>query len=241
MNPKKILITRPAMYEDMATHHTYYWADPVIKYARSLGYDILDYQKKNVTYNNVTAIMKSYNPDVYIHFGHGCPSNLIGQEECVITNGRTSYNVGNSKYLDSKSNPFTYRMDDDYMCDRLCPKESNVALLRRKDAITYSCHSASRLGVCAMSAGAKSYAGFDDYLIFMTDSVETENIFKGCLLTYTYSLLNGDTIRTAASNTYKEFDNNIKKYKNVSYLGKLLMWDRMAFKVYGDGNQTLFS
>lgn len=241
MTPKKILITRPAMDGDMATHHTYSWATPVIKYARSLGYDVLDYQKYHVTYSNVTDILSRYNPDMYIHFGHGCPSNLIGQQECVITNGGSNYNISNPKYLDENSNAYTYRMDDDIMCDMLCRRESNVGLLEGKVVVAYSCHSASRLGLCAMKAGAKSYAGFDDYLIFMTDSVETEEIFKECLLTYTYSLLDGDTVRRASNNTYKEFDANIKRYKNVSYLGKLLLWDRMGFKVYGDGNLTLFS
>lgn len=241
MIPKKILITRPSMKDDMATHHTYFWAEPVILYAKNLGYDVLDYQKRHVTYSNVNDVYKTYNPDVHIHFGHGCPSSLIGQEQCIITNGMSSYNIGNPKYLRNIFNPYTYRLNDDIACDRLCPQESNVQLLRRKDAITYSCHSSSKLGVCAMKAGAKSYAGFDDYLIFMTDSVETENIFKECLLKYTYSLLDGNTIRMAAADTYKEFDKNITRYKDVSYLGKLLLWDRMAFKVYGDGNLTLFS
>lgn len=241
MIPKKILITRPAMEGDMATQHTYLWAEPVIKYAKQLGYDVLDYQKRHVTYNNVTDILKRYNPDMYIHFGHGCPSNLIGQRECVVTNGGSNFNVTNPNYLNKHFNPYTYRMNDDIVCDKLCPKQSNIDLLNAKVAITYSCHSASRLGVCAMKSGAKLYAGFDDYLIFMTDTVETENIFRDCLLTFTYSLMNGDTVRTASNNTYKEFDKNIKKYKNVSYLGKLLLWDRMAFRVYGDGNLTLFS
>jgi hypothetical protein len=241
MIPKKILITRPSMKGDMATHHTYYWAEPVISYARGLGYDVLDYQKRHVTYRNVSDILKRFDPDAHIHFGHGCPNNLIGQEECVLTNGMSSYNLKNSKYLDRNHNAYTYRMNDDIVCDRLCPKESNVGLLKGKHAITYSCHSASKLGLCAMGKGARSYMGFDDYLIFMTDSVETENIFKACLLKYTYSLLDGNTIRIATADTYNEFDKNITRYKNVSYLGRLLMWDRIAFKVYGDGNLTLFS
>jgi hypothetical protein len=132
-------------------------------------------------------------------------------------------------------------MNDDIICDRLCPKVSNVDLLNNKMNITYSCHSADKLGKCAMKNNAKLYAGFDDYLIFMTDTVETETIFRDCLLSFTYSLLDGDTVKTASLNTYKEFDRNIKRYKNVSYLGKLLLWDRMAFKVYGNGNLTMFS
>lgn len=241
MIPKKILITRPAMEGDMATHHTYSWAEPVIKYARQLGYDVLDYQKHHVTYDKVSDVLNTYNPDLYIHFGHGCPSNLIGQKECVLTNGSSSFEFTKLQYLDRYLNKYTYRMNDDIICDRLCHRESNVKLLNGKIAITYSCHSASRLGLCAMSNGARAYTGFDDYLIFMTDTIESENIFRDCLLTYTYSLLDGNTVRTATNDTYMQFDKNIRRYKNVSYMGKLLLWDRMAFKTYGDGNLTLFS
>lgn len=240
MTPKKILITRPKMVGDNATGHTFSWAIPVIKYAKDRGYEVLDYQRHFVTYNNISNILESYKPDFYIHFGHGCPSNLIGQSECIITNGHSNFNI-EPMHINSYLSNYTYRMDDDIMCDKLCPRSSNVELLNGIHTAAYSCHSAHRLAKCAMGKGAKSYAGFDDYLIFMTDSIETENIFRDSMLQYTYSLLDGDTVRTATNKTLDAFDRNIKKYKHVDYLGKLLLWDRMYFRTYGNPNLTLFS
>lgn len=240
MKPKRVLVTRPKMVGDNATGHTFGWAFPVIKYAKDRGYEVLDYQRHFVTYNNISDILVSYKPDLYIHFGHGCPKNLIGQSECIITNGQSNFNV-EPLHINSYLSKYTYRMDDDIMCDKLCSRSSNVELLKGINTVAYSCHSTRGLGRCAMGKGARSYAGFDDYLIFMTDSIETENIFRDSMLQYTYSLLDGDTIKTATEKTLNAFDKNIKRYKNVDYLGKLLLWDRMYFRAYGYPNMTLFS
>lgn len=239
MEVKKILITRPRMAMDNATAHTYKWAEPVIEYAKGRGYYILDYQRHFVTYDNISDVLVRFKPDLYIHFGHGCPSNLIGQTECIITNGHSNFNV-EPMYVDSYLSNYTYRMDDDIICDSLCSRGSNVDKLSGIHVVAISCHSAHRLGECAMKYGAKSYMGFDDYLIFMTDTIDTENIFRDSILQYTYSLLNGDTVKMATNNTLKALDGNIRKYKNVNYLGKLLLWDRLGLRVYGNSNQTLF-
>jgi hypothetical protein len=234
----KILITRPQIPNDEATRHTYRWADPLIKYAKSLGYEIYDYRKTDVTYDNVSNALSLISPDIYIHFGHGCPANLIGQGNCIVTNGSQNYNVSNQNYLDN----YVYRMTDDIACDNICKDiPSNVNLLTNKTVITYSCHSAKRLGVCALKNGAKSYMGFEDFLIFIVDEKGTESIFVECLMEYTYSMLNGETIQTSVKRTLDKFDEKIRMYKDKQFLAKILLWDREVFKVLGNDYSTVFS
>lgn len=234
---QKILITRPMMSGDEATKHTFYWADPIIKEAQNLGYEVIDYRKEDVTYEKVSNALRNINPDVYIHYGHGCVADLIGQSQCIITNGTKNFDIDNLNYLSN----CTYRMSDDIFCDIFCQSPKNVELLNNKIVIAYACHSAKRLGVCAMKSGAKAYIGFNDYLIFMVDSKNTEKIFTDCIMTFTYSLLNGDTLKSAKEKTLQKFDETIKRYKNMKYLAKLLLWDKLAFTVYGDDNLTIFS
>lgn len=234
---QKILITRPMMPGDEATKHTFYWAEPIIKEAQILGYEVIDYIKNHVTYEKVSEALQTVNPNLYIHYGHGCVADLVGQSQCIITNGTKNFDICNSEYL----NKYTYRMSDDIFCDTFCNSPRNVELLKDKIVIAYACHSAKRLGVCAMKNGAKAYAGFNNYLIFMVDTKNTEKIFTDCIMTFTYSLLNGDTLKMAKERTLEKFDSTIKEYKNVSYLAKLLLWDREAFTVYGDDDLTIFS
>lgn len=231
----KVLITRPKMINDDATGHTYYWADPLIKECNILGYVLEDLKKDEVTYENVSYSLSSNNPNLYIHFGHGCVANLIGQKKCIVTNGTQNYSVSEN-YLSN----YGYRLDDDITCDIMCGLPSNVQLLRDKIVVAYACHSAKRLGVCAIKNGAKAYIGFNDYLIFIVDNKGSEEIFKEPMLTFSYSLLNGDTIGEATRKTYEKFDENIRKYKSLKILARLLMWDRKAFTVYGDPNLTIF-
>lgn len=246
MSKVKVLITRPKMVGDEATSHTYYWADPLIREIKELGYECVDYKVDNVTYDNVSNAFQSVLPNVYIHFGHGCPSLLIGQYECILTNGIKHFDLNilndlsNTINLD-KFEENKYKLGESINCDSMCIHESNVKLLNNKIVIAYACHSAKRLGQCAMKYGAKSYAGFDDYLIFMADSKKTENLFTEPLLEFAYSLFNGDTLRVAREKTFEKYDELIRKYKNVKYLALLLLWDRESFKVYGDENLTIFS
>lgn len=231
----RILITRPKMQNDDATASTYYWADPVIREITTLGYELQDLKVKDATYENTSKSLKEYNPHVYIHFGHGCVANLIGQNKCVVTNGTQNASVG-LHYI----NEYKYRLDDDIMCDLMCGLPANVDLLRNKIVIAYACHSAKRLGKCAMKNGARAYIGFDDYLIFMVDNKGSEGIFTEPILEFSYSMLNGSTLKESKEKTLSLFDKNIRKYKSYNSLAKLLLWDKKAFTVYGDESITIF-
>lgn len=224
------------MQNDDATSSTYYWANGIIREMMTLGYDIQDLRVKDANYEKVSSVMLEYNPHVYIHFGHGCVANLIGQNKCIVTNGTQSFNPSSAHYL----NDYKYRLDDDIMCDLMCGLPSNVELLRNKIVIAYACHSAKRLGVCAMKNGARAYIGFNDYLIFMVDNKGSEQIFTEPILEFSYSMLNGDTLGEAREKTLDKFDKNIRKYKSYTALAKLLLWDKKAFTVYGNDNITIF-
>lgn len=231
----KALITRPRY--DEATIHTFSWSSLILDTLKSLGYETKTLSSQEVTPQTLTSTITSFNPSLYIHFGHGCPASLVGQNTCIITNGTSNYPQSlDMHYLSTCS----YRMYDDILCDALCNIESNVQLLSNKIVIAYSCHSAKRLGVCAMKSGAKAYIGYNDYLIFMVDTLDTEKIFMDCFHTPTLSLLNGDTLLEAKQKTLSKYDYYINKYNDVQYLKNLLLWDKNAFTVLGNENLTLF-
>lgn len=232
----KVLITRPIMVNDDATAHTYHWAKPILKECYLLGYDVKDLAKKDAEYKLLSKTLMEYNPHVYIHFGHGCVANLVGHKACILTNG--SQNVSdNNKYFKN----YKYRLDDDIMCDLLCSLPSNIHLVKNKIVIAYACHSAKRLGICAMRNGALAYIGFDDYLIFITDNKGSEKLFTDPILEFSKSLINGDTIKVAKERTLDKFDENIRRYKSYKMLAMLLLWDKKAFTVYTKSdNLTIF-
>jgi len=223
----KILISRPKMKGDEATSHTYKWAESVIKHAKQNNHEVIDYNRSAATYDKINESLEYDNPDVYIHFGHGCPNSLIGQESCMMTNGKH-----NKDYEDLQ--------DEDVNCNPECNIIPNVKLLKDKIVIAYACHSAKRLGNCAIKYGAKAYAGFDDYLIFMIDSKKSEEIFTQPLLYFTNSVIEGDKLWVAKLKTDLLFDENIKSYKNIKYLARLLLWDKMSFKLLGDSELTIY-
>lgn len=233
----KILITRPKMPGDEATSRTFHWAEPSIKEAINLGYEIKDLRIKEANYERVSNELVSYEPHIYIHYGHGCVANIIGQERCVVTNGTLNYDPSNKNYM----NDYKYRMGDDTVCDKLCGLPSNVHMIKKKMMVAYACHSAKRLGVCAMKNGARAYIGFNDYLIFMTDNKGTEKIFTEPLHEFLLSMLNGDTLGEAEDKTLSIYDRNIRQNKQYNLIAKLLLWDKKAFTVYGDKRVTIFN
>lgn len=224
----KILITRPKMVNDNPTSCTYRWGSYIIKSAKSFGHEVIDYKSKAVTYRKVNEALSYYDPDVYIHLGHGCPSNLVGQESCILTNNK------NADYYDDVE-------FEDLYCSPSCGLESNVNMLKDKIVIAYACHSSKRLGECAMKFGAKAYIGFDDYLIFMTDSKNSESLFTEPLFEFTDSLFKGENLALAKFKADILYDKNIIKYKDVGYLAMLLLWDKVSFNVRGDPNLTIFN
>jgi len=225
MNDIKILITRPKT--DLATNSTYRWGQEIINYAKALGYNVIDYKKNHVTHNKLNKALKILKPNVYIHFGHGCPSNIHGQYSCIISTNIPEINDDISI--------------DDINCIKSCDISPNVELLHDKIVIAYACHSAKKLGVDAMNHGAKAYIGFDDYLMFITDSINTEELFKDPILNIAKQLLAGNTIRVARETTNKIFDEYIKQYKSVKCLARLLLWDKEYLRFYGDDNLTIFT
>ena len=136
---KTIMISRPNMGASDATRYTYKWADQVIKRARYLGYGVYDYKKSSVNYENITNGLIKHNPDVYMHFGHGCPDSLIGQESCIVMND-----------MEDISNDKAY--GEDINCMPFCGMPPNVNLLKDKVVISVACHSAKNLGDFAMLA-----------------------------------------------------------------------------------------
>lgn len=225
---KTIMISRPNMGASDATRYTYKWADRVIGRARYLGYEVYDYKKNSVNYENITNGLINHNPDVYMHFGHGCPDSLIGQESCIVMND-----------MEHISNDKAY--GEDINCMPLCIHPSNVNLLKDKVVISIACHSAKKLGKYSMDCGARAFIGFNDYLIFIADGKGSEKLFNKPILEFVDSLLSGDELIVAKEKANKIYDDSIRKYKKYRFLALLLLWDMREFTVYGDDDLTLFN
>lgn len=258
-----IMVTRPEKNGD-ATVHTYKWGGLAVKMARDYGYNVIDIQKNDVNYEFVTKMIKENQPDVFIHFGHGCPSSLQGQNECIVTrkwdidslldiakqdperfNNIISYEkkfglLGNCKSLcnlnaESKSNK------DIDICNPLCVKDTNLGDLKGSIIYANACWSAYQLGRCAEKYGILSYTGYNDLYMFPVDSLGTQNIFGEIQLSFLKSLLLGKTVGEAEQDQIALEDSYIRKYKHVKYISLVIIWNKHNRRITGDRNALIYS
>lgn len=98
-NNKVALFIRPR-YDDV-TKTVFNWMDEVIEYAKQVGYKTVDLKQGKATRDNVQNILKSLNPKLVVHYGHGRKDALLGQSDeplIDLTNvellaGRITYTV----------------------------------------------------------------------------------------------------------------------------------------------------
>ncbi|MBU0778291.1 hypothetical protein KKF82_08550, partial [Patescibacteria group bacterium] len=153
-------IARPLMKDPKdPTHITYQWGQAIIDYALSHGVDVLDITGKWIDYENINIPLSKNRPDLFIYTGHGCRNFLATQNGCSLTNA--------------------WRED---VCQVQCGQPPNLKLLRDAIVVTFSCHSASQLGMCAVRYGARAYVGFSDYMMFTSDGAGSQDLFRDALL-----------------------------------------------------------
>ena len=210
-------IARPLMNDPKdPTHITYEWGQAIIDYALSHGIDVLDITGKWVDYQNITPLLMQNRPDLFIYTGHGCRNFLATQNGCSITNG--------------------WRED---VCQVQCGQPPNLKVLRDAIVVTFSCHSASQLGGCAIKYGARAYVGFSDYMMFTSDRAGSQDLFRDALLPMAIELMNGKTVGGAVDATKAALLFAAKQWKPIKYMAIPFYWNYEYMQVLGDMSARL--
>lgn len=250
INSVNILVTRPNKNGD-PTSYTYTWGEEAIKMMKKLGYNVIDIRADDVNYENVTSAIREYKPRLYLHVGHGCPTTLVGQKECIVTRKFSLDELLGMENFAEIVQPLNYVTgckhtcgmsgsdgigDMPDVCSPICGYNTNVGLLRDTIVIAIACYSASQLGRCAVKAGCSCYVGYSDLMLFPVDSIKSENIFRDVHLVFIRELLEGKSVSEAeiAMNQYE--DSMITLYKKTKYVALPLIWNKVNRKVLGDSN-----
>lgn len=254
METAKILIMMPMKPGD-PTQHTYKWAQKAVNLAREFGYNVRTIEKDNVTYDNVTKIIKEFNPRLFASFSHGCPNSLIGQNECVVTRKFTVDELlsmqasNNPEKLDTFkkiinplgdiSCPGICQLTTD-VCNPICNNETNIETLQGSIIYATACFSAKQLGICSTKHGVESYIGFEDLLMFPVDTKNSQDMFGEIQLEFYKSLLLGKTISEAEQDMIQLEDSYIRKYKTIKYISLPILWNKVNRKIIGNKQSSIY-
>lgn len=243
-----VVMTMPVKSGD-ATEHTYKWAIEMEKIAKDLGYRVISIKGNDVTYDKVTKALENYHPKVFIHTGHGCPTALNGQKDCIVTR---KYEISElmsiePEKLDLLLHPVKLSgctKDicglQDSVCLPLCFNETNLHLLKGSIIIANACHSSSMLGRCAIAYGATAYLGYDDLLLFPVDTMQSQNLFKEIHVELMKNILMGNTVGDANRKVRAMEDAYIRMYKQVKWVGLPLLWNHKHRELLGDNSATVY-
>lgn len=253
-NPATVMILCPKKTAD-PTEYTWQWAQKAIKMAKDLGYYVKVLEKDDVTYKNVSEMIKKYNPRILTSFSHGCPSSIQGQQECVITR---KYDIdqlicmAESPYIEDRqkliqllnplgelSCPGICTLQND-SCSPYCSYDTNINLLKGSIVYAVACHSASQLGKCAINYGIQTYIGEDDLLMFPVDSKNSQDLFGDVQLVMFKELLLGKTVQEAEFEMQKLEDYYIRKYKKIKYLALPLLWNKLHRRILGNSDALIY-
>jgi len=256
MKSKLIMMLRPMKRSD-PTEHTFSWAQKAVDFARSLDYNIIDIQKDDVNYDNVTSMIAKYKPRLLMSFSHGCPTSLQGQNDCSITR---RFDIDQLLSMDpdaldklinpvKSSCPGICKVENE-ICNPLCLRETNIGLLKGSIIFACACHTAAQptnenpnvksLGNCAIKYGVEAYCGYSDLLMFPVDSLGSQDMFGEVQLTFVKELLLGHTVAEAEAEMSKLEDQFIRKNKNIKYLSLPMLWDKLHRKVLGNPDAMIY-
>lgn len=198
------------------SHTTFKWGKDIIDYALLHGVNAIDITDPWVEYKGITYLLKKYRPDMFVYTGHGCKNYLAVHNGCSITNG--------------------WKED---VCQSQCSLSPNIDILKGAIVVTFSCHSSSQLGKCAIKYGARAYVGFSDYMMFTSDRLGSDNLFKERLMPMAIEILNGKTVGEAVQTTKTALLMAAKKWKPVKWISIPMMWNHEYMQVLGDMNARL--
>ncbi len=239
-NNSTIVLLRPSKIGD-PTEYTYQWAEDMVKLMRSYGYTVIDIQKNDVTYENVSKSIQYYNPRLVVTYSHGCPTSIQGQKECVITRSFDINELVNLPNFKQIIQPLIYQtgcintcktLPD--ICNPLCTNDTNVQLLKGAIVYTVACYSAAQLGKCAVKAGTDAYIGFQDLMLFPVDNIGSQDMFGEVHKVFLNELLIGHTVGEATQKTEQYEDELISFYKKTKYISLPLLWNKLNRRSLGN-------
>lgn len=249
-----ILMTAPRKIGD-PTWYTSQWSYKMEQLARSMGYNVVVLRGDNVTYRNVTAAINKLRPRLYIHTGHGCPSALNGQNECILTrkfsaNELMEMGEKDPEQLDRLLHPVklggcgksicNLNEVQGNACGPLCLKDTNIHLLSGSIIYSVSCHSAEQLGKYAVLYGVESFVGYDDLLLFPVDSMRSQDMFGEVQLEMLKGLLEGRTVGESFYNMVDMQELYIRLYKPTKWVALPLLWNKLHSRVLGNIDARLY-
>ena len=218
-----IAIARSNLGVGDATFHLDAWAQELIIYARSLGYNVVDISGPNMVYERFTEILENTHPAALFNFSHGCQNYLVGNDlRCTLARGKEWEQVH----------------PDQFACG-VCGMPSNLRVVKNMGIVAFSCHSATQLGKCATKYGAPMYVGWCDSLILISDKFGSQNIFRDALMPMAQRVLQGWPIGVAIEQTRTDLYNLAKQYKPVELIATGLWYDRKYLTMQGDPNWGL--
>lgn len=243
-----ILITMPRKAGD-PTWYTYDWAQKMENVARSLKYNVITLKGDNVNYRNVNAAIERYHPRLYIHSGHGCPTHLTGQRECILTRKYAIEELMSMapEKLDKILNPVKLSGCGQSICSLkgnacspLCFNETNIHLLEGSIIDAVSCHSTELLGKCAIQYGVESYIGYSDLLLFPVDGMRSQDMFGEIHIEFLKHLLMGETVGEANNAMRRMEDTYIRLYRDTKWVALPLLWNHLHRDVLGNYNASMY-
>jgi len=126
-------------------------------------------------------------------------------------------------------------------CSPLCLFDTNVNLLKDTITVAVACHSASRLGRCAVSYGAHAYVGEDELLMFPVDSLNSQDMFGEVQLSMFKELLLGNSVQGAEKVMSELEDSYIRRFKKIKYIALPMLWNKIHRKILGNVNSSIYS
>lgn len=95
---KTVLFIRPL--GRVETYYTYHWLEPLIDYARGLGWNVIDLADEQAIRRNVEDALVQYDPELVIGAGHGFKYSFLGDGlNSVLDKNNSDLLAGRTVYL----------------------------------------------------------------------------------------------------------------------------------------------
>ena len=97
----RLIVTRP--YYDPATKYISSWAQEIISFAKSNGFNVVDLEKEKANRKDFESRVKKLDPNLVFLNGHGADDCVCGQDEEVLVKAGENHDVLQGKITYSVS------------------------------------------------------------------------------------------------------------------------------------------
>lgn len=170
---------------------------------------------------------------------YGYPLIDIQKDEVTSINVKKSLEQYKPRMLITFSDgtPSCIRGQQECVISRFKSRDENI--LNKMIVISISPYTTVQLGESAIITGTDSYFGYDDIIIFPSDGMNSQDLFRDVHITYLRSLLEGKTVKEAEKDMNDFEDSLIKSYKKLKYISLPLLWNKEHRKILGNKDVRL--